>query len=103
MLPEIPEQCVFTGYALIPKENGSQLTPWPIGLTVLVFNIIILLPTYKWNRFSLLSAAWSLISAIHSFVLVAIAQQGPMVVAHNMPFSAPLAIGSAVIRLTLDD
>ncbi|CAG8572860.1 21509_t:CDS:2 [Rhizophagus irregularis] len=78
----------FRGNVLIPHEN-SQLTPWPISVTVLAFNMLMLYPTYKWNRFSLVSALWAVIS--------------PMSVAFNMPFNLPLTIGFNIIKLTRED
>ena len=92
----------FEGFALVPSKE-SQLTPWAIVGTALVLNMVILYPTHRWNKFSLISALWSLISGLISLWRVVAAVQGPMTIAYNMPFSLPLGIGTSVIRLTLED
>ncbi|CAB4439918.1 unnamed protein product [Rhizophagus irregularis] len=92
----------FRGNVLVPHEN-SQLTPWPISVTVLAFNMLMLYPTYKWSRFSLVSALWAVISSVISLWRVLSAKQGPMSVAFNMPFNLPLTIGSNIIKLTRED
>ncbi|RGB32982.1 hypothetical protein C1646_762229 [Rhizophagus diaphanus] len=92
----------FGGLVLVPSEE-SQLTPWPISVTVLILNMVMLYPTYKWNKFSLISALWAVISSALSLWRVCSAKQGPMIVAYNMPFNLPLTIGSNIIRLTLED
>ncbi|CAJ0636303.1 2260_t:CDS:1, partial [Entrophospora sp. SA101] len=81
----------------------SQLTPWSISFLVLLLNSLALYPTYKWNRFSLISAIWALVGSMISIIRVCAAKQAPMSVARSMPFSLPIAIGSSIIRLTLED
>lgn len=105
MLPNSETYCKgssFEGFVLVPSEE-SQLTPWPISVTVLILNMVMLYPTYKWNKFSLISALWAVIGSSLSLWRVCSAKQGPMVVAYNMPFNLPLTIGSNIIRLTLED
>ncbi|GES80872.1 hypothetical protein GLOIN_2v1530615 [Rhizophagus clarus] len=105
MFPNSETYCkgsLFKGIVLVPSEE-SQLTPWPISVTVLILNMVMLYPTYKWNRFSLISALWAVISSSLSLWRVCSAKQGPMIIAYNMPFNLPLTIGSNIIRLTLED
>ncbi|RIA91956.1 hypothetical protein C1645_821313 [Glomus cerebriforme] len=96
------EERPFRGIALVPSID-SQLTPWPISVTVLIINMLMLYPTYKWSKFSLISALWAVIGSVISLLRVYDADQVPMVVAYNMPFNLPLAIGSNIIRLSLED
>ncbi|RHZ71855.1 hypothetical protein Glove_251g32 [Diversispora epigaea] len=102
---EIPKSCgdgPFEYIAFVPSIK-SQLTPWPIGIVFLVINTLILYPTYKWSWLSIISALWSLISGIISLSRVFLAKKSQMVIAHNMPFSLPLAIGAGIVRLTVED
>ncbi|RIA83112.1 hypothetical protein C1645_834285 [Glomus cerebriforme] len=102
---DIPEHCnerPFQYTVFVPSRE-SQLTPWPIGIPVLILNTLILYPTYKWNRFSIISGLWSLISAVISSIRIFSAKKNQMVIAHSMPFSLPLSIGGSIIRLTLED
>ena len=79
-------------YIVYVPSRESQLTPWPIGVPVLILNTLILYPTYKWNWFSIISAIWSLIASVIYSLRVFHATTSQMVIAHNMPFSLPLSI-----------
>ncbi|CAG8627032.1 5158_t:CDS:1 [Paraglomus brasilianum] len=92
----------FIGFVFVPSEK-SQLTPWPISATTLTLNMIVLYPTYKWNRFSLISSIWALIGSVLSLWRVFAAKQNQMAIAHSIPCSLPLTIGAIIIRLTLED
>jgi hypothetical protein len=90
-------------YIVYVPSRESQLTPWPIGFSVLIINTLILYPTYKWNKFSIIQALWSLIASIIYSIRVFFAVKSQMIIAHNMPFSLPLSIRASIIRLTLED
>src|SRR5688572_15370976 len=77
-------------YIVYVPSRESQLTPWPIGIPVLILNTLLLYPTYKWNRFSIIAALWSLLASVICSIRVFYAEKSQMVIAHNMPFSLPL-------------